>query len=71
MEHLSIDGFDPVYGARPLKRLIQRQIVDRIAEKVISGELRDGSHVLIDLDAEGEYTCLVEGPLDFDGLLEG
>ena len=71
MEHLSIDGFDPVYGARPLKRLIQRQIVDRIAEKVISGELRDGGHVLIDLDAEGEYACMVEGPLDFDGLLEG
>lgn len=71
MEHLSIDGFDPVYGARPLKRLIQRQIVDRIAEKVISGELRDGGHVLIDLDAEGEYACAVEGPLDFDGLLEG
>ena len=71
MEHLSIDGFDPVYGARPLKRLIQRQIVDRIAEKVISGELRDGGHVLIDLDAEGEYACTVEGPLDFDGLLEG
>ena len=71
MEHLSIDGFDPVYGARPLKRLIQRQIVDRIAEKVISGELHDGSHVLIDIDAEGEYACSVEGPLDFDGLLEG
>ena len=51
MEHLAIDGYDPVYGARPLKRLIQREVVDRIAEKVISGELRDRSHVLIDLDA--------------------
>ncbi len=71
MEHLSIDGFDPVYGARPLKRLIQRQIVDRIAEKIIAGEVHDGSHVLIDIDAEGEYACTVEGPLDFDGLLEG
>lgn len=29
LEHLSIDGFDPVYGARPLKRLIQREVVDR------------------------------------------
>mgnify|MGYP000798458704 FL=1 len=48
MEHLAIDGYDPVYGARPLKRLIQREVVDRIAEKVISGELRDRSHVLID-----------------------
>ena len=33
MEHLAIDGYDPVYGARPLKRLIQREVVDRIAEQ--------------------------------------
>ena len=71
MDHLSIDGYDPVYGARPLKRLIQRQVVDRIAEKIIAGELLDGSHVLIDIDASGEYTCRIEGPmeLDFDALL--
>ncbi|WP_165062755.1 MULTISPECIES: ATP-dependent Clp protease ATP-binding subunit [unclassified Adlercreutzia] len=66
MEHLAIDGYDPVFGARPLKRLIQREVVDRIAQKVISGELHDGSHVLVDIDAEGEYTCLIEGPLSFD-----
>ena len=46
--------------------MIQRQIVDRIAEKVIKGEMHDGSHVLIDIDAEGEYTCRVEAPLDLD-----
>ena len=66
MEHLAIDGYDPVYGARPLKRLIQREVVDRIAERVISGELRDRSHVLIDIDAEGNYACRIEGPLEFD-----
>ncbi len=66
MEHLAIDGYDPVFGARPLKRLIQREVVDRIAERVISGELRDRSHVLIDLDAEGNYACRIEGPLEFD-----
>lgn len=69
MEHLAIDGYDPVFGARPLKRLIQRQIVDRIAEKVIRGELHDGSHVLIDLDEMGEYACRVEKALNFDDLL--
>ncbi len=71
MEHLAIDGFDPVYGARPLKRLIQRQVVDRIAEKLITGELHDRGHVLIDIDDEGEYTCRVEPSLDldFDSLL--
>ncbi len=68
MEHLAIDGYDPVYGARPLKRLIQREVVDRIAERVITGELRDRSHVLIDIDAEGNYACRIEGPMDLDGL---
>ncbi len=68
MEHLAIDGYDPVYGARPLKRLIQREVVDRIAERVISGELHDRSHVLIDIDAEGNYACRVEGPMDLDGF---
>ena len=69
MEHLTIDGFDPVYGARPLKRLIQREVVDRIAEKIVEGKLPDRSHVLIAIDDEGEYECIVEEPLDFDELL--
>ncbi len=51
MEHLSIDGYDPIFGARPLKRLIQKEIVDRIAQKVVEGKLRDRSHVLISIDA--------------------
>ncbi len=76
MEHLAIDGYDPVYGARPLKRLIQREVVDRIAEKVINGQLHDRSHVLIDLDAEGNYTARIEANMslddaDFDALLSG
>ena len=72
MEHLSIDGYDPIFGARPLKRLIQREIVDRIAEKMVQGTLRDRSHVLIDLDEDGNYACRVEEPLDFDlSALEG
>ena len=73
MEHLSIDGFDPVYGARPLKRLIQRQVVDRIAQSVITGQLHDGGHILVDLDAEGEYVLRIEdgmalGDLNLDDL---
>jgi ATP-dependent Clp protease ATP-binding subunit ClpB len=66
MEHLAIDGYDPVYGARPLKRLIQREVVDRIAQKIIVGELHDGSHVLIDIDNEDNYTCQVEAPMELD-----
>ena len=67
LEHLAIDGFDPVYGARPVKRLVQREVVDRIAEQVVAGKLLDRSHVLVDLDAAtGEYICRVEPPMDLD-----
>ena len=66
MESLAIDGYDPVFGARPLKRLIQREVVDRIAEQVVRGNLLERDHVLIDVDEQGKYTCKVEKPLDFD-----
>ena len=68
-EHLAIDGYDPVFGARPLKRLVQREVVDRLAEKLIAGELHDHAHVLFDIDDAGDYTCRIEEPLDFDALL--
>jgi ATP-dependent Clp protease ATP-binding subunit ClpB len=42
------EGYDPVYGARPLKRVLQRQIVDPLAMKVIQAELHEGDHVVID-----------------------
>jgi ATP-dependent Clp protease ATP-binding subunit ClpB len=35
-------GYDPVYGARPLKRVIQKELVDPIAKKLLAGELKDG-----------------------------
>ena len=66
MESLAIDGYDPVFGARPLKRLIQREVVDRIAEQVVRGNLMEGDHVLIDVDGDGKYACRVEKPLDLD-----
>ena len=69
MDHLSIDGFDPVYGARPCKRLVQREIVDRIAQKIVEGKLPDRSHVLIDIDEEADdYVCKVEPPLELDAV---
>jgi len=44
-------GFDPTYGARPLKRLLQREIQDVLAVKLLSGELAEGDEV--EVDAEG------------------
>ena len=42
-------GYDPVYGARPLKRVIQKELVDPIARKLLAGELEDGA--VIDVTA--------------------
>lgn len=48
-ESLALDGLDPVYGARPLKRLIQRQVVDNVANLIIDGKLHEGDVVKVDL----------------------
>jgi len=42
------EGFDPAYGARPLKRVIQKRILDPLAQKMLSGEYREGDTVLVD-----------------------
>lgn len=44
---LADKGYDPVYGARPLKRVIQRQVQDRLAEEILAGHLADNAHVQI------------------------
>jgi ATP-dependent Clp protease ATP-binding subunit ClpB len=49
-EWLAVTGFDPVYGARPLRRLIQSAIGDQLARALLSGEIADGDHVVVDLD---------------------
>ncbi len=50
---LAATGFDPVYGARPLKRLIQTTIEDALARRMLAGELHDGDTVTFDVDADG------------------
>ncbi len=62
VESLAIDGFDPVYGARPLKRLVQREIVDRVANEIVAGHVMEGSKVVVNGDIVDGYTCTVEGP---------
>ena len=46
-------GFDPVLGARPLRRTVQREIEDQLAEKLLYGEVRPGQIVLVDVEGEG------------------
>jgi len=47
-------GYDPVMGARPLRRTIQREIEDTLSEKILYGELRAGQLVKVDVEGEGE-----------------
>jgi ATP-dependent Clp protease ATP-binding subunit ClpB len=49
-EWLALTGFDPIYGARPLRRLIQSAIGDQLARALLSGSISDGDQVLVDLD---------------------
>ena len=58
IQSLSLDGLDPVYGARPLKRLIQRQVVDNVAGLIIDGKLHEGDTVRIDV-GEGDHLVAV------------
>ena len=48
---LATTGFDPVYGARPLKRAIQRDVVNPLAQSLLRGEIKEGDQVSIDYDA--------------------
>jgi ATP-dependent Clp protease ATP-binding subunit ClpB len=49
-EWLAMNGFDPVYGARPLRRLVQSSIGDQLAKELLSGAIREGDTVQVDLD---------------------
>ena len=52
-ELLADRGFDPVLGARPLRRAVQRDIEDALSEKILFGEIATGSHILVDAQSEG------------------
>ena len=53
-EWLALEGYDPAYGARPLRRLVQRQIGDQLARMLLGGEIADGDTVVVDRPADLE-----------------
>jgi ATP-dependent Clp protease ATP-binding subunit ClpB len=64
-ELIANKGYDPVYGARPLKRVIQKDVLDPLSIKVIKGEVHDGETVVVENDG-GQLTfksSLTEAPL--------
>ncbi|WP_081882322.1 ATP-dependent Clp protease ATP-binding subunit [Cryobacterium sp. MLB-32] len=60
---LADEGYDPIYGARPLRRLMQREIDDRLARALLAGDIRDGETVLVELAADGEGLTVVSAPI--------
>ena len=58
-EHLGANGFDPVLGARPLRRLIQNEVEDRMSDVLLSGEIDEGDTAIVDLDDDGNICIKV------------
>jgi ATP-dependent Clp protease ATP-binding subunit ClpB len=52
-EWLAAEGYDPAYGARPLRRVIQREVQDQLADEILAGRVNDGMHVIIDVGVDG------------------
>ncbi len=59
-EWLALTGFDPVFGARPLRRLIQTTIEDQLAQRVLAGEVREGDTVIFDLDPSSDGLIILQ-----------
>ena len=68
-EYLGEKGFDPVLGARPLRRLIQNEIEDRLSDEILSGRLGAGDIAVIDFE-EGEIKITAQSPIDEPGEFE-
>jgi ATP-dependent Clp protease ATP-binding subunit ClpB len=62
-EWLAHEGYDPAYGARPLKRVIQRSVQDGLAEEILGGRVTDGSSVVVDANEDG-IVLLPGAPLE-------
>jgi ATP-dependent Clp protease ATP-binding subunit ClpB len=60
-DYLAETGYDPSFGARPLKRLIQKELQDPLAMQLLSGELREGQRVVVDRDGDAGLSFQVHG----------
>jgi ATP-dependent Clp protease ATP-binding subunit ClpB len=60
-EWLAKAGYDPAFGARPLKRTIQKYVVNHLSEKILSGDVADGDHVLVNVDDRGSVEFITKG----------
>jgi ATP-dependent Clp protease ATP-binding subunit ClpB len=66
MDRLADLGYDPLYGARPLKRVIRKELEDQLARAMLTGEVVDGQTVVVDVDGDGHLE--VRGERDVEVL---
>jgi ATP-dependent Clp protease ATP-binding subunit ClpB len=59
-EHVALAGYDPAFGARPLKRVLQKKIQDPLAVGILEGVYPEGSTVVVDTDGKGKLTLHAE-----------
>jgi len=59
--HLAENGYDPVFGARPLKRAIQRELQDPLSVYILQGQIKEGTHILVDLSDDETTLMFSEG----------
>ncbi|WP_157001091.1 ATP-dependent Clp protease ATP-binding subunit [Agromyces laixinhei] len=60
-------GYDPLYGARPLRRLMQHEIDDRLARALLTGDVRDGDTVVVGLEGDGESLSVARAEVPVGG----
>ena len=60
-EKIADEGYDPEYGARPLRRALQKQVEDRLSEELLKGKVLAGQHVLVDVE-DGEFIVTTKEP---------
>jgi ATP-dependent Clp protease ATP-binding subunit ClpB len=68
-DYLTSEGYDPSYGARPLKRVLAKQVIDPLALKLLEGDVRDGDHVVIDTK-DGLLVFDVVEPAEVEDVIE-
>ena len=67
--HIAEVGYDPNYGARPLRRLLQRRVENELSKRLLKGDVKTGDHIVVDYDPEGEgenkltFTVIEQAPI--------
>merc|ERR1711937_843943 len=70
-ERLVEEGYNPSYGARPLRRAVMRLLEDSLAEEVLSGRIKDGDHAEVDVDENKKVVVRHKGRVDSAPQLAG